>query len=136
MYDSIKIQNNLKYNGSVQNKRWYKSDKFRRFWIIPKETRVKVFHVLHQWNKFSTQHNNTVDNKIPLFYERDVSDPWFKFGSHIFRCVQADAIIIKLGLNCTHCTGPTCPPFNPHTLYPESASHTWTRPSVEPDRTN
>ena len=71
-----------------------------------------------------------------MCYERTESVPWLRLGSHMLRCVQAEAIIIKLGLNWTHCTGPTCPPFNTHTLYPESASQTWTRPSVEPDITN
>ena len=54
----------------------------------------------------------------------------------MFKCVQAEAIIMKLGLNCTHCTGPTCPPLSTQTLYPLPASHTCIRPSVEPLYTN
>lgn len=46
--------------------------------------------------------------------------------------VQADASIMYLGLNCTHCTGPAWSPLRTTTLCPVSAFHTWILPSVEP----
>ena len=97
--------------------------------ICSDEFKRRVFNYSFQRNtelRFFTCYTNEIiilhstitqlTTKSHYSYERAVSDPGFKFGSHIFRCVQADAIIIKLGLNCTHCTGPTCPPFNTHTL--------------------
>ena len=54
----------------------------------------------------------------------------------MFKCEQAEAIIMKLGLNCTHWTGPMWPPFKTQTLYPLSASHTWILPSVDPENTS
>ena len=84
--------------------------------LFPKKQELRYFTCYINEISFLHSTITQLTTKFHFFYERDVSDPWFKFGSHIFRCVQADAIIIKLGLNCTHCTGPTCPPFNTHTL--------------------
>lgn len=46
--------------------------------------------------------------------------------------VQAEASIMYLGLNWTHCTGPAWSPLSTTTLCPVSAFHTWILPSVEP----
>ena len=50
--------------------------------------------------------------------------------------VHAEANIMYLGLNCTHCTGPVWSAFNTQTLNPVSAFQTWILPSVEPTRKN
>lgn len=57
-------------------------------------------------------------------------------GSQNAIFVQADASIMYLGLNCTHCVGPGWSPFSEHTLKPFSAFQTCTRPSVLPENTN
>lgn len=54
-------------------------------------------------------------------------------GSQNAIFVQAEASIMYLGLNWTHWTGPGWSAFNTQILYPESAFHTCTRPSVLPE---
>ena len=51
----------------VVNRNLHKEFKRRVSKLVPKKHIINVFHVLHQRNNYSTQHNNTVDNKIPLF---------------------------------------------------------------------
>jgi len=57
-------------------------------------------------------------------------------GSQKAMFLHDEAIIMYLGLNCTHCTGPVWSPLSTQTLVPFSAFQMWTRPSVEPEITN
>lgn len=57
-------------------------------------------------------------------------------GNQNAMLVQADANIMYLGLNWTHWTGPGWSAFKTHTLYPVSAFHTCTLPSVDPLKIN
>jgi len=57
-------------------------------------------------------------------------------GSQKAMFLHDEAIIMYLGLNCTHCTGPVWSPLRTQTLVPFSAFQMWTRPSVEPEITN
>ena len=50
--------------------------------------------------------------------------------------LQAEAISMYFGLNCTHWTGPVWSPFSTQTLVPFSAFQMWILPSVEPEMTN
>jgi len=50
--------------------------------------------------------------------------------------LQADAIIMYLGLNWTHCTGPLWSPLRTQTFGPFSLFQMWMRPSLEPEITN
>ena len=57
-------------------------------------------------------------------------------GSQKAIFLQADAIIMYLGLNCTQRTGSVWSPFKTQTFVPFSAFQIWTLPSVDPEITN
>ena len=57
-------------------------------------------------------------------------------GSQKAMFLQAEAIIMYLGLNWTHLTGSVWSPLRTQTLVPFSAFQMCTRPSVEPEMTN